>query len=63
MWLQTGCGRYFDEQQTRAHKSGGPGCRIDAGRTLLGEGSREEAPDYAERVTEVRAEGIEVSLR
>ena len=29
----------------------------DAGRKLLGKRSREEAPDYAERVAELRAEG------
>ena len=29
----------------------------DAGRKLLGKRSREEAPDYVERVTELRAEG------
>ena len=29
----------------------------DAGRKLLGKRSREEAPDYVERVAELRAEG------
>ncbi len=57
--LQTGGGRDFDENR-RAHKNGqsvfgqsGTRCRSE----IIGKRSREEAPDYAERVAVLRAEG------